>query len=90
MRYSFEELVFGPKLSPIGMGEVRIAPGPNQVTLFSVAADDILILRLYGKPEPFQFKIYNGVLRLRHLTGRAFVPRGVQVFAKASALTFSE
>jgi hypothetical protein len=88
-RYSFTELQFGSKISPIGLGEVRIAPGRDEVTWFAVR-DDVVYLRLYGKPEPFVFDIKGNVLHLQHLSTRSLRSFGVQTFTRAPGVSFSE
>jgi hypothetical protein len=79
---SVPELAFGTKLSPSGLGQVRIAPGNGNIALCQVI-DGKLVLRLNGKNEKFDYDIDGDRLTLTHLDDKG-AKLGVQVFAKST------
>jgi hypothetical protein len=77
---SLPELQFGAKLSPSGLGQVRIGPGNGNIALFQVI-DNKLLIRLNDENQPFDFDIDGNTLTLRHLSATG-ATLGTQTFTK--------
>jgi hypothetical protein len=77
---SIPELKFSKKLSPSGMGGVRIGPGAPGIALYQVI-DKKLVLRLNGQNQTFDFDVNGDTLTIRHLSpsGESL---GTQTFTK--------